>query len=79
MENLKPNDRSYLRVSTEDECPEEDGEYIVFTRTPMGNVNIFETSFHWQKRENKEDKPKWGCTNLEVLIYNPLNHICIIW
>ena len=40
------------------ELPKEDGKYIVFTKTSMGNVNILEISFHM-----KDNKPHWGCNN----------------
>jgi len=51
----------FIKTSVEDECPKENGKYIVFTRTTMGGQNIFETTFHWS--EGKKPKTRWGCTN----------------
>lgn len=47
----------YKKISVDDEIPSE-GKYIVFTRTPFGNVNVFECSLKFNSK-----KPSWGCNN----------------
>ena len=48
----------FVKINVEKALPTEDGKYIVFTKTKMGNGNIFECRYH-----NKNGKPHWGCTN----------------
>lgn len=49
----------YLKVSVKDELPKEEGKYIVFTKTPLGNGNIFACAVHFDKK----GKANWGCNN----------------
>lgn len=58
-------DDKYTVISVEDELPTDDGKYIVFTKTMMGNKNTLEIHFHWQGK-GKKRKPRWGCTNQVV-------------
>ena len=53
------NNIDFVKVSVDDELPKEDGKYIVFTKTPMGNVNIFQCSVHFDKK----GRANWGCNN----------------
>ena len=55
----------YKKVSIEDEMPEEEGKYIVVTKTMMGNQNIFQTSISFTTVKGKLKK-KWNCTNQVV-------------
>jgi len=52
----------FEKISVDEELPTEEGRYIVFTKTPMGNGNTFEITYH--EREKKGVKiPVWGCNN----------------
>jgi len=53
------NNIDFVKVSVDDELPKEDGKYIVFTKTPMGNGNILPCSVHFDKK----GKAHWGCNN----------------
>ena len=56
---------NYKKVSVEDEMPNEEGKFIVITRTMMKNQNIFQTSLSITEVDGKIKK-KWGCTNQVV-------------
>jgi hypothetical protein len=48
----------FSKVSVDIETPSEEGKYIVFTKTGMGNQNVLEIAFHI-----KSGKTHWGCNN----------------
>lgn len=56
---------TYVKVSVEDELPTEEGKYIVFTETKLGNGNVLNINLHI--REKKGNKTyHWSCTNQVV-------------
>lgn len=59
IHDIIPEKKGFTIESTKDSLPEKDGKYIVFTKTPFGNVNKFETNFHY----GKKNKGVWGCNN----------------
>lgn len=56
--NCLEMEEKFVKKSVDTELPTEDGKYIVFTKTGMGNVNIIEILF-----DVKNNKPHWGCNN----------------
>jgi len=54
--------QKYIKVSVEKMIPTEEGKYIVFTKTQMGNINVIEVSFH-STVKNDVVIPHWGCNN----------------
>jgi hypothetical protein len=51
----------FAKVSVIDEVPTENGKYIVFTKTGMGNVNVLETTVHIKGKD-----VHWTCNNQKV-------------
>ena len=49
----------FEKISVDEELPEKEGKFIVFTKTSMNNSNVFSCEFH---RDGK-GKPHWSCHN----------------
>ena len=48
----------FIKVSVKNELPLNDGKYIVYTRTHMGNEHILATNFNLKNKQ-----PHWSCNN----------------
>jgi hypothetical protein len=52
----------FEKVSVDDELPPKEGRYVVYTKTPMGNGNTFEITYH-ERIKKGNMIPVWGCNN----------------